>query len=59
MNMDPDYGDGLLNVSGNILRQEIRGQIEPLLRKKKGLGQTLSTKESANRLADSVDGGTG
>ncbi len=33
MNLDPDYGDGLMNVSGEILRREVRGQIEPFLRK--------------------------
>ena len=33
MNIDPDYGDGLMNVSGEILRREVRGQIEPFLRK--------------------------
>ena len=32
MNLDPDYGDGLMNVSGEILRREVRGQIEPFLR---------------------------
>jgi hypothetical protein len=32
MSMDDDYRDGLLNVSGNILSQEVRGQIEPFLR---------------------------
>ena len=32
MSMDPDYGDGLLNVSGVILRREVRGQLEPFLR---------------------------
>jgi hypothetical protein len=32
MSMDPDYGDGLMNVSGEILRREVRGQIEPFLR---------------------------
>ena len=32
MSMDPDYGDGLLNVSGDILRQEVRGQIKSFLR---------------------------
>lgn len=35
MSMDPDYRDGLLNVSGNILRQEVRGQVEPFLRSKR------------------------
>jgi hypothetical protein len=35
MSMDPDYRDGLLNVSGNILRQEVRGQIEPFLRQRR------------------------
>jgi hypothetical protein len=34
MSMDPDYRDGLLNVSGNILRQEVRGQLEPFLRQR-------------------------
>jgi hypothetical protein len=33
MSMDPDYGDGLLNVSGEILRREVRGQLEPFLRR--------------------------
>jgi hypothetical protein len=37
MSMDPDYRDGLMNVSGNILRQEVRGQIEPFLRQKRSL----------------------
>jgi hypothetical protein len=34
MSMDPDYRDGLLNVSGNVLSQEVRGQIEPFLRQR-------------------------
>jgi hypothetical protein len=34
MSMDPDYRDGLLNVAGNILRQEVRGQLEPFLRQR-------------------------
>jgi len=34
MSMDPDYRDGLMNVSGNIVRQEVRGQLEPFLREK-------------------------
>jgi hypothetical protein len=45
MSMDPDYNDGLLNVSGNILRQEVRGQIEPLLRQKRRI-QTHSPAET-------------
>jgi hypothetical protein len=32
MNMDSDYGDALMNVSGNILRREVGGQIEAFLR---------------------------
>jgi hypothetical protein len=31
MSIDPDYGDALMNVSGNILRQEISGLIESIL----------------------------
>ncbi len=31
MNMDPDYGDGLLNVSGEILRREVREKLGPFL----------------------------
>jgi len=33
MSMDPDYGDTLMNVSGNILRREVRGQVEPFVRR--------------------------
>ena len=45
MSMDPDYRDGLLNVSGNILRQEIRGQLEPFLRQKSGPKELGATEE--------------
>ncbi len=31
MSMDPDYGDGLLNVSGDIMRREVEKQIKPFL----------------------------
>jgi hypothetical protein len=40
MSMDPDYGDGLLNVSGEILRREVREQIEPFLKFGKGPYET-------------------
>jgi hypothetical protein len=46
MNIDPDYRDGLLNVSGNILRQEVRGQIEPFLRHRKSPDGVLPTDAS-------------
>jgi hypothetical protein len=42
MSLDPDYRDGLMNVSGNILRQEVRGQIEPFLRLRKDPANPLS-----------------
>jgi hypothetical protein len=42
MNLDPDYRDGLMNVSGNILRQEVRGQLEPFLRQRQGSGEMTS-----------------
>jgi hypothetical protein len=47
MSMDPDYRDGLLNVSGNILRQEVRGQIEPFLRQKRSAGRSSAADETA------------
>jgi hypothetical protein len=47
MIMDPDYRDGLLNVSGNILRQEIRGQIEPFLRQSQAPNEILPTDASS------------
>lgn len=31
MSMDPDYGDGLMNVSGDIMRREVEKQIKPFL----------------------------
>jgi hypothetical protein len=48
MSLDPDYRDGLMNVSGNILRQEVRGQIEPFLRLRKDPANLLS----AHKFAD-------
>jgi hypothetical protein len=47
MSMDPDYRDGLLNVSGNILRQEVRGQIEPFLRQKQAASEGLPADASS------------
>jgi hypothetical protein len=47
MIMDPDYRDGLLNVSGNILRQEVRGQIEPFLRQRQATDEILPTDASS------------
>jgi hypothetical protein len=44
MSMDPDYGDGLMNVSGDIMRREVEKQIKPFLR----LGQ--STAEATDRI---------
>lgn len=49
MAMDPDYRDGLMNVSGNILRQEVRGQLEPFLRRRQGLTDIHSIDEAAKR----------
>jgi len=46
MSMDPDYRDGLLNVSGNIVRQEVRGQIEPFLRQRQMPGDDSKTDEA-------------
>jgi hypothetical protein len=48
MAMDPDYRDGLMNVSGNILRQEIRGQIEPFLRQRRDTNTATSRAETPN-----------
>jgi hypothetical protein len=60
MVLDPDYRDGLLNVSGNILRQEVHGQIEPFLRQRPGSGDKLSPDTSSllsvNRSLDDIDG---
>jgi hypothetical protein len=57
--MDPDYRDGLLNVSGNIVRQEVRGQIEPFLRHRKSPDEVLPTDASpslaARRSFDKAD----
>jgi hypothetical protein len=47
MIMDPDYRDGLLNVSGNILRQEVRGQIEPFLRQRQATDEILPSDASS------------
>ncbi len=47
MSLDPDYRDGLLNVSGNILRQEVRGQIEPFLRQSQAPNEMLPTDASS------------
>jgi hypothetical protein len=59
MSMDPDYRDGLLNVSGNIVRQEVRGQIEPFLRHRKSPDEVLPTDASpflaARRSFDKAD----
>jgi hypothetical protein len=46
MSIDPDYGDALMNVSGNILRREVKGQIEPFLRQKQASKVILPTSES-------------
>jgi hypothetical protein len=46
MSIDPDYGDGLMNVSGNILRKEVREQIEPFLRQERGSNRVLPTAKS-------------
>jgi hypothetical protein len=45
MSMDPDYGDGLMNVSGDILRREVREQIEPYLRQRQGAEGMLQALE--------------
>jgi hypothetical protein len=50
MSIDPDYGDALMNVSGNILRREVRGQIEPFLRQRQASKVTLPTSESPERV---------
>jgi hypothetical protein len=56
MNMDPDYRDGLMNVSGNILRQEIRGQIEPFLRQNEILPQRAPIDLTIDRRIDASIG---
>jgi hypothetical protein len=47
MSMDPDYRDGLLNVSGNILRQEVRGQLEPFRRQQQLAKDVLGAPQSS------------
>jgi hypothetical protein len=48
MSIDPDYRDGLMNVSGNILRREVKGQLESFLRQEQELEDSLSSNASAN-----------
>jgi len=59
MSVDPDYRDGLMNVSGNIFRQEVKGQIEPFLRRRQDVEADLTSEDSAawmmGRPVDHVD----
>lgn len=55
MSMDPDYRDGLLNVSGDILRQEVRGQIEPFLRQKQHRDEALRLGKANITVNHSID----
>jgi hypothetical protein len=50
MSIDPDYRDGLMNVSGNIIRQEVRGQIEPFVRQRHSPARISSSDEATSAL---------
>lgn len=49
MNLDPDYGDTLMNVSGNILRREVGEQIEPFLHRQDRQQVTLPLQASRSQ----------
>lgn len=56
MNVDPDYNDGLMNVSGYIMRQEVQGQLEPFLEQRQESQVSSTARPPDTARCDLTDG---